>query len=267
MKSTTSALSAPFVLKVIGYTLLVSTLVIYLTFLIPLQWQDDQWVFTTVPQLFDRGVMPLIGMGFIYMSSFLETGSLRPEGRNPFLTGRFFAIVLSGLLGLGFLVAGPAYFVKSSALETTGLDRLAKQAKDQEQQISAQVRQNLIQFQEQIKDKPALEAELKKIGELISKGELNGKKIEGKELDLLQKSQKDLQKLKDDPNHLQVMAKEAIDQKLQELREGVKKTEDGTRGEAMKARLRTGLGSLMYAIAFSLISWLGLAEMGVFSKR
>lgn len=32
MKSTTSALSAPFVLKVIGYTLLVSTIITYLTF-------------------------------------------------------------------------------------------------------------------------------------------------------------------------------------------------------------------------------------------
>ena len=63
------------------------------------------------------------------------------------------------------------------------------------------------------------------------------------------------------------MAKDATDQELQKLREGAKKTEDGARGEAMKARLRTGLGSLLYAIAFSLISWLGLAEMGVFSKR
>ncbi len=267
MKSTTSALSAPFVLKVIGYTLLVSTIIIYLTFLIPLQWQDDQWVFTTVPQLFDRGMMPLIGIGFIYMSSFLETGSLRAEGRNPFLTGRFFAVVLSGLLGLGFLIAGPAYFVKSTQLETTGVDRLAQQAKQQEQQIAAQVQQRLMQLQEQVKDKTKLDAELKQIGDVITSGQMNGKKIEGKELEFLQKSQKDLQKLKDDPNYLQVMAKDATDQELQKLREGAKKTEDGARGEAMKARLRTGLGSLLYAIAFSLISWLGLAEMGVFSKR
>jgi hypothetical protein len=63
------------------------------------------------------------------------------------------------------------------------------------------------------------------------------------------------------------MAKEASDQELQKVRENQKKTEEQARSEASRTSLKTGLSSLLLSIAFSLISWLGLAEMGIFSKR
>lgn len=267
MKSTTSALSAPFVLKVVGYVLLLFALTDYLAVMAPMKWQEDQWLVGTLTQLVDRGATPLIGIAMIYVSSFLDSGSLRTEGRNPFMTGRFVAIVLSGILGLGFLATVPTQFVYTNKMLATAVDRLAKQTQQQEQQLAGQVQQRLGQLQEQVKDKAKLEAELKQIDEIVKTGQLNGQKIEAAQLEFIKKSQKDLQKLKDDPNHLQTMAKEASDQELQKVRENQKKMEEQARSEASRTSLKTGLSSLLLSIAFSLICWLGLAEMGIFSKR
>jgi hypothetical protein len=267
MKSTTSALSAPFVLKVVGYVLLLSTLVDYATLLSAMKWQDEQWLGATLIQLVDRGLIPLIAITFIYVSGFLENRTLIPEGRSPFATGRFFAMVLSAILGLVFLVTVPVHFMNTNKVATTAIDRIAKQSQQQEQQLAQQVQQRLMQLQEQVKDKTKLEAELKQINEIVTTGQANGQKVEPAQLEQIKKAQKDLQKLKDDPNHLQVMAKEASDQELQKVRETKQKTEDQARSEATKTSLKTGLNSLLLSIAFSLISWLGLSELGVFSKR
>jgi hypothetical protein len=267
MKSTTSALSAPFVLKVVGYVLLLYVLTEYIALLSQMKWSEDQWVAGVLTQMVDRGPTALIGLAMVYVSSFLDGGSLRVEGRNPFLTGRFFAIVLSGILGFSFLAAGPIQFVKTNEVAKVAIDRLAKQAQEQEMRLDADVKQKLGQMQEEIKDKSKVEAGLKQIGEAIAAGQINGRKIEGAELESLKKSQKDLQKAKDDPNHLQVMAKEASDPQLQKIREGKKSAEEQIRGEAFRVGMKTGLSSLLLFGGFTIISWLGLAEMGIFSKR
>jgi hypothetical protein len=103
MKSTTSALSAPFVLKVVGYVLLLFTLTEYASIFIPPKFSDDQWIGSALTLMVERGPIPLLGIAMIYVSSFLDSGSLRAEGRNPFMTGRFFCDRVSRSFGFGFL--------------------------------------------------------------------------------------------------------------------------------------------------------------------
>jgi ABC-type multidrug transport system fused ATPase/permease subunit len=267
MKSTTSALSAPFVLKVVGYIMILSSMIDFATLLLPMKWQDEQWLGSTLIQTVDRGVIPLIGLVFVYVSSYLSNGSFKPEGRNPFMTGRFVVMVLSGILGLTFLLAVPIHFTNTNKVANTAIDNIGKKTKQDEDQVNAQVQQRLVQLQEQVKDKAKLEAELKQINEVVNSGQVNGQKLEAAQIEQLKKSQKDLQKLKDDPSYLQTMAKEASDQELQKIRERKQKIEEQARAEAIKTSVRTGLGSFLLATAFSIISWLGLTEMGLFGKR
>lgn len=267
MKSTTSALSAPFVLKVVGYVMILSSLVDYATLLMPMKWQDDQWLGSTLIQTVDRGVIPLIGLVFVYVSSYLEGGSLKPEGRNPLISGRFAAIVLSGIMGLCFLLAVPVHFTNTSKVANAAIEKVGKETQQAEEAVNNQVQQRLMQMQEQLKDKAKLDQELKLINDAVSSGQFNGQKLDGANLEQIKKTQKDLQKLKEDPNHLQTMAKEASDKELQTIRERKQKLEEQARSEATKTSLRTGLGSLLLATAFSIISWLGITEMGVFNKR
>ena len=269
MKTTTSALSAPFVLKVAGYVMILSTLIDYATLLFPPKFSDQQWVGSTLIQLVDRGVIPLIGMVFVYVSSYLEGGSLKPEGRNSLMTGRFGMIILSGLLGLLFLLAVPQHFINTKNVADTAIDRIGKETKQQEEGVGPQVQQRLLQLQEQVKDKAKLDGELKQISDVVASGKnpATGQPIEPAQMEQLKSSQQELQKLKDDPNYLQKMAKDASDKELQKIRERKIKLEEQARSEATKTTIRTGLGSLLLATAFSLIAWLGFTELGVFSKR
>ena len=268
-KSTTPALSAPFVLKVVGYIMILSTLIDYATLLFPPKFSDDQWVGSTLIQLVDRGVIPLIGMVFVYVSGYLEGGSLRPEGRNSLMTGRFAMMILSGLLGLLFLLAVPKHFINTSNVANTAIDRIGKETKQQEDAVGPQVQQRLGQLQEQVKDKAKLDGELKQINEVVASGKnpATGQPLEAAQMEQLKSSQQELQKLKDDPNYLQTMAKNASDKELLKIRDRKIKLEEQARAEATKTSIRTGLGSLLLATAFSLISWLGFTELGVFSKR
>ncbi|MGI0492904.1 HpsJ family protein [Alkalinema pantanalense CENA528] len=275
MKSATSALSAPFILKVAGSVILLSALVDYLSLLIPFQASSKEWVITTVSQSIDRGFVPLVGLVLLYVAYFLESGTLAAPGKSPFVTGRFWAIVLSCLFGLGFLFSSPAYFLNSGDLVTNRLkdisenrDRVVAQTTQEEQTLELQVQQRLGQLQDQVKDKAKLDQELKALTEAVNSGQLKGDQLEQ-----AKKAQQDLEKLKSDPNHLNNMAKEFKEKELMRIRENRKKVEDQakkltdqTNTDVTKTRIRMALNSLLFAIAYTIIGWVGLAEMGIFSK-
>ncbi|MEB3293044.1 MAG: HpsJ family protein [Synechococcales bacterium] len=257
MKSTTSALSAPFVLKVVGYTLILFTLIDYVTLLLPFRFSDDQWLGATMIQFVDRGVIPLMGLAILYAGHFLEGQSLTVQGKAPFITGRFWAIVLACLLGLSFLVTVPIHFMNTNKVATAAIDKINKDSEQLEQNLEAQVGQRFTQLQEQLKNKEQLATELKKVTEVINSGQIS----DAEQLKNAKKIQSDLEKLQKDPKHLEVMAKEAKEPELQKIRDQRKKLEEQARAEQNRTQLRTGLGSLMLAIGYTLVGWVGLAEL------
>jgi hypothetical protein len=257
MKSSTSALSAPFVLKVVGYTLILFALIDYATLLIPFRFSDDQWLGATLIQAVDRGVIPLIGLAIIYAGHFLESQSFAPSEKSPFMTGRFWAIVLACLLGLSFLITVPVHFMNTNKVATAAIDKVNKDAEQLEQSLEAQVSQRFGQLQEQVKNKEQLASELKRVTDAINAEQIT----DAEQLKNAKKIQKDLAALQKDPNHLQVMAKEAKEPELQKIRDQRKKLEEQARAEQNRTQLRTGLGSLMLAIGYTLVGWVGLAEL------
>ncbi len=266
-KSTNSTLSAPFALKVAGYALILFSVINYAALLFPLQWQEDKWLGPTIVKVVDLGMFPLIGMVFVYLSSYLENQSLKPQGRDPLKTGRFVALVFSGLLGVIFLLSIPVNVVTTNKIAATEKDLVEKQAKQKEDEIQLSVQQRLGQLQEQIKDKAKLDAELKQISDAVASGQVSGQKIEPAQIEQLKKSLKDLQKLKEDPNHLQTMAKDATEQdliKVRDIRDKAKKKFDD---DALKTILRTGLGGLLLATSFGLIVGIGFQDLGGSGKR
>ena len=106
-------------------------------------------------------------------------------------------------------------------------DPVLRSSQQQEEQINSQVQQRMLQLREQIKDKKKLKAELQQINLVISSGSINGKSIEPSSLEALKKSQKDLQKLQDNPNYLNVMAQEASKAEVSKVRENVMNLKQG----------------------------------------
>lgn len=266
MKATNSLPTAPFILRVVGIILILSALVDYISLLIPPNFSDKAWFASVVTQFVDRGIIPMVGLGFLLTGAFLEAGSLALGDRaKPFLTFRFWALLLSLLLGLLFLIAFPLHLNNTRQVSDQALERIDRESKDAETQLNAQVQQRQDQISAALRDPnqaKQLDEQLKQIDAAIASGQLKGD-----QLTQAQRAQKELQALKANPGSVADRAKDFRNQQLTQLRERRQQAENQARGEFWKTGVRVGISSLLLSLAYFLIGWTGLKEMGVLSGK
>ncbi|MBW4444106.1 MAG: HpsJ family protein [Plectolyngbya sp. WJT66-NPBG17] len=266
MKATNSLPTAPFVLRLIGTILILSSLVDYLSVLIPPNFSDKAWFANVVTQVVDRGIIPMVGLGFLFAGSFLENGSLAVGDRaKPFTTFRFWALLLSMLLGLIFLVAFPLHLNNTRQVSDQALERIDQQTRDAESQLNAQVQQRQDQISAALRDPnqaKQLDDQLKQIDAAIASGQLKGD-----QLTQAQRAQKELQALKANPNSVADRAKEFRNTQLTKIREDRTKAESQARGEFWKTGVRVGISSLLLSLGYFVIGWSGLREMGILGGK
>ncbi|HTL87922.1 MAG TPA: HpsJ family protein [Leptolyngbya sp.] len=266
MKATHSSPTAPFILRLIGIILIVSSLVDYVSVLIPPNFSDKAWFASVVTQIVDRGVIPMVGLGFLFAGSFLETGTLAVGDRGkPLTTFRFWALLLSMLFGLIFLVAFPLHLNNTRQVSDQALERIDQQAKDAENQLNIQVQQREQQITAALRDPnqaKQLDDQLKQIDAAIAAGQLKGD-----QLVQAQRAQKELQALKANPNSIGDRAKEFRNTQLTTIRENRANAEKQARGEFWKTGIRVGISSLLLSLGYFIIGWSGLKEMGALGGR
>ena len=266
MNPTHSSHTAPFVLRLIGTILILSSLVDYLSVLIPPNFSDKAWFANVVTQVVDRGVIPMVGLGFLFAGAFLERGSLAVGDRaKPVTTFRFWALLLSMLLGLVFLVAFPLHLNNTRQVSDQALERIDQQAKDAENQLNTQVQQRQEQITTALRDPNQarqLDEQLKQIDAAVASGQLKGD-----QLAQAQRAQKELQALKADPNSVAKRAQEFRNTQLTKIREDRAKAETQAKGEFWKTGIRVGISSLLLSLAYFIIGWAGLKEMGILGGK
>lgn len=266
MNATNSSPTVPFVLRSIGIILIVSSLVNYLSILIPPNFADETWFANVVSQIVDRGIVPLVGLGFLLAGAFLENGSLALRDRTkPFATFRFWALLLSMLLGLLFLVAFPLHLNNTRQVSDKELAQIDKQAKDLESQLNAQVQQQQEQFTALLRDpnqSKQLDDRLKQVEAAISSGQLQGEQLAN-----AQRIQKEIQALKANPNSVADRAKEYRNAQLTKIREDRATAESQARSKFWRAGVQTGISSLLLSLGYFIIGWSGLKEMGVLGGK
>ena len=266
MNATNSPRTAPFILRLIGIILILSSLVDYISVLIPPNFSDKAWFANVVTQVVDRGVIPMVGLGFLFAGSFLEHGSLATGDRaKPFTTFRFWALLLSMLFGLIFLVAFPLHLNNTRQVSDQALERIDQQTKDQENQLNAQVQQRQDQITAALRDPnqaKQLDDQLKQIDAAIASGQLKGD-----QLTQAKRAQTELQALKANPNSVADRAKEFRNTQLTKIREDRAKAESQAKGEFWKTGVRVGISSLLLSLAYFIIGWSGLKEMGVLGGK
>ena len=82
MKATSSRSYAPFAsraLKVVGIILVVSFVLDLITLLIPANFLSPEWQINFITQVVDRGVIPLVGISFIFVADWID----RTSGATP----------------------------------------------------------------------------------------------------------------------------------------------------------------------------------------
>ncbi len=234
--------STALALKVVGVVMMLSSLLDYILMTIPFTPGERGWQIGLATQFVDRGVIPLVGIVFVLLGYRVDNSGASPKS----LVGdlRFWALLLSSLLGLIYLLVVPIHFNNVYAQSNEAL----KQINDKTTQAETQLKAQTTQVNELIKNPQRL-AELDKA---IASGQ-----VQGEQLARLQTLKQQLDTFKKDPKALDTQVKTATEQ----IAKGKTEAESRTKTEALKLSLRTGLSSLFLALAFIVMGWTGLRNL------
>jgi CHASE3 domain sensor protein len=256
MKAPNSSLSAPFILKLVGYILIFSSLLDYVFLLSSLDFQNKQALGNGITQLVDRGVIPMIGLALALAGAWLEKQMSDSPSRTKIF--RLIALAVSALLGVIFLFLVPVHLNNTRQVAEQARTQITEQAKNAEGQVEQQVQQRQAELSELVKDQKKFDEQLKQLNAAI-----DSKQVPEAQLPQLQQLQKDLQEIKADPGKLQTKAQDSRNQLLNQIRDQKTKQEQKIGSESLKANMRTGLSSLILSVGYLVISWVGLSEIGL----
>ncbi len=235
-----------FILKLVGIVLVLSYLIDIVLYLTAANFQNNQWVMTLTTQLVDRGFIPLLGLACFFTGHWVEnaqaTDASRPSPQGLKLAGFW----LASVLGLMFLLIVPLNVNATRAAAEDQVQKIQQEASKAEAQLDTQVQQVRSQLDTQL---AALDQAIK------------GGQVQGDQLIQAKKQQEQLQKLKSDPKALDAQIAPERDKKLKEIRDQQNQLIDQTRRGALQTGMRVGLNSLLLAISFATIGWVGLRQM------
>lgn len=236
-------------LKTVGIVVTLAALLDILILPIPYQIGDRQWQINFAAQMVDRGVVPLVGIALFLAGFWVDSmsGTLT-ERKRLWQDPRFYACLLSSLLGLMFVLLFPLHLNNVRLGNTEVLGQLEQQATQAQNEINTRLQAEVQSQRQQIQQ--LLGATDEQIQQLISAGQLS------------QEQATRIREFKANPASLDTFLK----QREAELREqlqsqvGVRKEQQQAtiQSEALKSGLRVGISSLLLAIGFSAVGWMGL---------
>ena len=258
MKASPNRLFSPpaaLIAKLVGIIMILSFLLDTITLLIPstppFSPLDKGWQLSVMTQLVERGFIPLLGMGFLFAGSWIETQG-GAAGSQLWEYVKLAALILSGILGLAFLLIAPLHINNVQQTSGQALERIEREASQAENQLNsdnfkAQVQQRQTQIRTQISD-------LLKDDQRLNQA-LNSGQVPDQLKTVLQQS-KDNPKVLED--FLNQQAKDFSNQTLTQVRERKKQLQQQARLGAFKSQLQIGASSLLLAVGYFIITATGL---------
>jgi hypothetical protein len=256
MKATTSRpLSPPaaLILKLIGVICIVSFLIDALTLLFPFNPTDRGWQINLTTQLVERGIIPLVGMAFLFAGAWIDSvADASGKGSPIWQIVNLAALVLAGILGLVYLLIAPLHVNNVRLQSNTAIERVEQQAKQAETQLTSPA------FQTQVEQR---RTQLRsQIGELLKDEQRFNEALQNQQVpqqvkDILQESKGNPQAL---DNFLNQQAKNFSNQTLSQIRERRLEVEGQAKTAALKSQIQIGISSFLLALGFFVTAGTGL---------
>ena len=274
--------NAALTLKIIGIILILSFLLDFLVLMFPFQPTDRRWQIELASAIVDRGIVPLVGIGMLFVGYWIE--SFGDSDGPKSIDIRFPVLIFSSVLGLIFLLIFPLHLNNVRQASLQSVEQIRQDAEQAENQLQNQLSQFQAQFQAQINNEQG-KAQLEQLRnqarsrftELLNNDEAYEQAINNPELPPGQKEL--LQNLKENPEELesfiaeqtdpQAQAQAQADQRVNQIRQRREAAEKQAKENARKSGLRIGISSLLLSIGYIIIGWTGLRSMGALqgSKR
>jgi ABC-type multidrug transport system fused ATPase/permease subunit len=248
-------------LKLIGVIFILSSLLDYFALAIPLNLQSPGWLINFVTSIVDRGIVPMVGIAAILLGYWIDGISEAPSAKPAKLDLRVPTFVLASVLGLLFLLFVPIHLNNLNQAKTTALEQIEKSAGQGQEQIQGFLSQiNALSQNPQL-----LSQEIQARTQVIETGQFQGRQLTAEQLDSLRNQRDQLQGLRElakDPKKYKERLNQIKNQFETQLADRKRNAESQAQTEALKQGLRVGLSSLMLAIGYSTIGWLGLRGVG-----
>ncbi|NJN32558.1 MAG: hypothetical protein HC824_20660 [Synechococcales cyanobacterium RM1_1_8] len=245
------ALLASRPLLITGAVLTLSAVVDYFFLLTPPNFSERSSQIGLANQFVDRGIVPLVGITLLlvgyWVRAVLEGDRDSTLGQRIATPAKLGATGLAAGLALLFLVIVPWQAINVSAEKKASVDSITEQATQAQgnldQAVGGQLEVERNRIQALLKNDQLLQ-------QAIASGQLQGEDVA-----LLQRFQAD-------PNAVETYLQEEAAKQKQRLTEEIstrrdQATEDAGR-IAWKASSRTVMSSLLLAIAYGLLGWIGL---------
>ncbi|HEY9808252.1 MAG TPA: HpsJ family protein [Halomicronema sp.] len=251
------------ILTIVGVILIVSSLIDYIMLLYPANPTQSQWRLAIVTQLVDRGILPMVGLAFLFAGYGMEAASGNgPSPRKALTDVKFWALMLASLLGLIFLLLFPLHLNNIRLDRTEKLNTITQQATVAEARVTSQVNNPEI-AKEIEKQRELAKTQLVELSKDPQKLEqaINSPQIPEPIKQILQQAKTNPQVLQDFLNN-QLNAQTLADRELQRIRSERQNAEEQTNQAALKSGIQTGSSTLLLALGYSLIGWTGLKSLG-----
>ena len=252
-------------LKVVGIILILSALLDCIVLSLPGESSDllnRGWQLAAATQIVDRGIIPLIGIALLMTGFWVDSSSgVSIERRKVWLDLRFWALLISSLLGLVYLFLVPLHLNNTRLELKDALAQVDQEAGQAEGQLEAQIKSDQFKAQvEQLKSqrRTQIAALLQDDGKLQQA--LQSPDVPKELKAVLQESKKDPKAL---DKFLEQQAQELPTQARKEIRTRKQQKEKELRTRSRNSSLQTGISSLLLAIGYITVGWTGLRSMGI----
>jgi len=237
-----------------------SSLLDYFSLAIPLNWQDPQWQINFTSQIVDRGIIPMVGISFFLVGYWMDAnGNTSEKSSVPDL--RLPVFLLASFLGLLFLLMVPLQLSSLNRVSTEALNQIQEGAGQAEERIQAQYDQ-LNQIAQNPESLKQIDQNIQQIDQALASGQLEGQQLNQQQIQELQQQKQQLDNLRQLASNPQQL-EEKLNEIQTQLRSRKLERQNQVKAQMTKQGVRVGLSSLMLAVGYTMIGWLGLKGMGV----
>lgn len=238
---------AAITLKLVGVIAIVAALVNYLILIIGPNLTNSQGQLAVTSQMIDQGIVPLVGMALVFTGLWIDTNVGRPSrSKSMWVDLRFWVCLLASLLGLIYLLIAPWHLNNVRLTSRQALEQVNAQATETASQLEQRLSAELNQQQAQL-------------GALLQNEDLLNQAIESGQLP------QDIEQFRNDPEGLNQFLSQRADQARTTIQDelGTRRAEAENRvkTEAWKSGIRFSISSLLLAIGYSVVGWLGLKRL------
>ena len=244
------------VLKIIGIVFILNSLLHYAILIVPLDL-DIQLQNNLINSVVDEGTLPLVGIGFVLVGYFIESLNNKQSNKKSIFNLELPTYILASLLGLIFLLIIPVHLNNQNTIKVAALERIEQGAV----QGAEQIKQFLTQVDTLSKNPDLLNDQIVNLRSILEARQIEGKPLEAQQLETLQQQYQQLTSLRElakNPEKYKQRTTELKKQLETQLNQNREKAENQAKKQYTTQNLNVGFKSLMLAIAYNIIGWMGL---------